>query len=282
MIALEIDTNLEDIQYSISKTDTTVAPGDFYQRGAFLPLEGGMITGRGIQKWFRCDYSSSNLRSHRSRRVPATDDAMLALFRSIAQEPILMGLLLLWLVVAVAGIAVLSHRLEKHVSPSTIIIPDLRFMGYSKPQLYQEFYHVVGRSGCNIYSALAFWDMLVLIPAYTLALATTWVHIARRTYDKVQSTQRRSGYWNADRGAFIVLPIALFDYFETLVQRHGCTLLASSDQELSVLLVRLASVSVSIKWSLLFLYFVSILDRLCKGFSGSTKRNHRAELPLWM
>jgi hypothetical protein len=238
-----------------------------------------MISLRRIQNWLWGDEIIQ--RPHGNRRFLGVDDLVLALFRTIAQEPLLMGLLLLWVVVAVAGIVILSQRLEKHVSPTVIIIPDLRVMGYSKAQLYQEFYHLIGPNGCVIYSTLAFWDMFVLIPAYTLALGTTWVHVSRRTYDKVPTAPRRSGYWNADRGASLVLPVALLDYVETVVQRHGCTLLASN-RELSSLLVRLASVSVSMKWSLLFLYFVSILDRLYKGYGGHPKRNHRVELPLWM
>ena len=203
------------------------------------------------------------------------DYVILESFRRLAQEPILLALLTLYFLVALAGIVIFSHRLQ---SIATVVLPDLRFMGYSKAQLYSEFYHVLGRDGCAIYSALALWDVAVFLPAYALGLGTAWVHLARRTYDRVSSSSS-SGYWNADRGAYWVLPIALCDLVETLVQRHGCTLLlsSSSNQELSKGIVRVASAAVSIKWALLLFFLVSMLDRVYKGFFV-----RRSELPLFL
>jgi hypothetical protein len=227
---------------------------------------------------------------HRQRR-DGNDNILLRLFRLIASEPILLILLCLWNVIAIFGVVVLSQRLDHIALPSLITVPDLRLMGYTSIQIYDDFYHVIGKDGCVIYSTLALWDIFILIPAYTLVLGTLYVHVTRSTYDKVY--QERRGYWNADQRAYLVVPIAISDLIETYIQRRGCTLMVQPQleshitiQQLSNIQIRIASMAVSMKWSLLGLFFISVVERLYRGYfvtgSKPTVGLEHRPLPLWM
>jgi hypothetical protein len=225
---------------------------------------------------YNCRYGY-NIGSRRS-------DALLYLFRLTANEPILTGLLIVWNSIAIAGVILLSKRLDDY-APS-VSVPDLRVRGYTSTQIYDEFYNTIGTEGCTIYYALATWDVFILIPAYTLLLGTLWVHVSRCTYDKMPFANQKCGYWNADRRAHIVMAIALMDCIETMLQRRGCALIMenSSDeqQQLSEMQIRLASTAVTLKWFLLLLFFLSIIERLYRGYAVGTKKATylRLQLPL--
>ena len=171
-------------------------------------------------------------------------DVILKLVRLISKEPILMILLCIWMIIAILGIIVLTERLQNTAAQlpnrrtGVVVVPDMRCLGYTHEQLYSEFYDRIGSHGCSIYSTLALWDIFILIPAYVLLLGTLYVHVTRYTYDKIATTTSMSiwnnqntfyqydrGYWNADRRVtYLLLPIAMFDWIETFIQRRGCTL----------------------------------------------------------
>ena len=281
---------------------------------------------------YRSSQSQNNNYHHRY-------DLLLHLLRMIAQEPILMVLLCIWNVIAILGIVVLSQRLQNAANEflvlgatnttttmmngstttttaanavAVVVVPDVRYLGYTHEQLYTEFYNRIGTHGCSIYSTLALWDIVVLVPAYILLLGTFYVHVTRYTYDKVITTSTTSmsiwntnnhnnihndpyerGYWNADRRvSYLLLPIAILDWIETFIQRRGCTLLLLQQQlpqlQLSHLQVRIASMSVSMKWSMLLFFAITIMERLYRVVSTiqtSKKQhpsNHHRLLPLWM
>ena len=249
-----------------------------------------------------------------------------------------MVLLCIWNVIAILGIVVLSQRLQNAANDflgatntiatmmngsttttttaanavAVVVVPDVRYLGYTHEQLYTEFYNRIGTHGCSIYSTLALWDIVVLVPAYILLLGTCYVHVTRYTYDKVITTSTTSmsiwntnnhnnihndpyerGYWNADRRvSYLLLPIAILDWIETFIQRRGCTLLLLQQQlpqlQLSHLQVRIASMSVSMKWSMLLFFAITIMERLYRvvGTIQTSKKqhpsNHHRLLPLWM
>jgi hypothetical protein len=232
----------------------------------------------------------------------AENDVLRQLLRLIASEPILMILLCVWNVIAILGVVILTQRLQNEAkrefltssiytkvdidatnhdnsnSYDTVILPDLRYFGYTPEQIYTEFYNPIGHHGCSIYSTLALWDICILVPAYILLLGTVYVHVTRYTYDQKMTTTiaiwksdddtYEKGYWNADqRVSYLLLPIAICDWTETLLQRRGCTLLP--EQQLSVPQVQIASIAVSMKWFLLGLLFLSILERLYRVIVGN-------------
>jgi hypothetical protein len=255
------------------------------------------------------------------RRRQHHDNVIIELFRFISNEIILFRLLIVWNIIAVIGIIVLSfrlsslhHHMNDNNSNTFIQVPDSYIMGYTTEQLYNNFYNVIGIEGCTIYTTLALWDIYILTPAYTLFLGTIYVYITRQTYDKIPQFDfigsnnhhhnTSNGYWNADQRAYLVLLIAIFDIIETILQKRGCTLLLqqhhtlsssttqapiilSSTYRLSNLQVRIASIAVSMKWSLLALFFLSIVERLyhCYKSSNSTTNKsklYERQLPLWM
>jgi hypothetical protein len=231
-------------------------------------------------------------------------DILLQLLRMISKEPILMILLCIWMVIAILGIIILSERLQNvatQQSNGVVILPDLRCLGYTHEQLYSDFYYRIGSPGCSIYSTLALWDIVILVPAYVLLLGTLYVHVTRYTYDKVITSTSMStwnnndtfyqydrGYWNADRRVtYLLLPIAILDWIETFIQRRGCTLLMLKEEqqreELSNIQVRIASFAVSLKWSLLGLFFLSIMERLYRVYCNMKQpSNNQRLLPLWI
>jgi hypothetical protein len=250
---------------------------------------------------------------------------LLQLLRLIVQETILFQILILWNIIAMIGIIVLSHRLiqsqqeqqQQHSHTTILKLPDLYIMGYTYQQIYDDFYNVIGMDGCTIYTTLALWDIYILIPAYTLFLGAIYVYVSRHTYDTIPqmdhilttssiSRRRSNGYWNADqRVPYLILPIAMMDIIETSIQKRGCTLLLHEQQghsttmisrstteqlissfHLSNIQVRIASIAVSMKWSMIALFFLSILERLyhcyvCRSKNNKSKLYDR-QLPLWM
>ena len=239
---------------------------------------------------------------------------LLHLLRLIVQEPLLMIVLCIWSVIAILGVVILSQRLQNSVPNNdgqheaaaaaavvVVVLPDARYLGYTHEQLYQEFYHRVGRDGCSIYSTLALWDIFVMVPAYILLLGTLYVRVTRYTYDKVTSSTSilwntttashgdhdehhayDRGYWNADRRApHLLWPIALSDWTETVLQRRGCTLLLQQQpEELSNYQVQMASMAVSLKWFLLGVFAVLIMERLVRVFSTAKHSSDKHQLPI--
>ena len=234
---------------------------------------------------------------------------LLHLLRLIVQEPLLMIVLCIWSVIAILGVVILSQRLQdsvpnegQHVAAAAaVVLPDARYLGYTHEQLYQEFYHRVGRDGCLIYSTLALWDIFVMVPAYILLLGTLYVRVARYTYDKVTSSTSilwntttashgdhdehhayDRGYWNADRRApHLLWPIALSDWTETVLQRRGCTLLLQQQpEELSNYQVQMASMAVSLKWFLLGVFAVLIMERFVRVYGTAKHSSDKHQLPI--
>ena len=238
---------------------------------------------------------------------------LLHLLRLIVQEPLLMIVLCIWSVIAILGVVILSQRLQNsvpndghHVAAAAavvvvVVLPDARYLGYTHEQLYQEFYHRVGRDGCSIYSTLALWDIFVMVPAYILLLGTLYVRVTRYTYDKVTSSTSilwntttashgdhdehhayDRGYWNADRRApHLLWPIALSDWTETVLQRRGCTLLLQQQpEELSNYQVQMASMAVSLKWFLLGVFAVLIMERFVRVYGTAKHSSDKHQLPI--
>ena len=96
------------------------------------------------------------------------------------------------------------------------------------------------------------------------------------------------GYWNADRRVtYLLLPIAMFDWIETFIQRRGCTLLLlqaeQQHEQLSTVQVRIASAAVSLKWALFGLFALSIMERIYRVYcSIKHPSNNQQLLPLWI
>jgi len=184
------------------------------------------------------------MRARASQKAPAAATLLLP-FRIVADHPrLLLPLSILLFLIALIGTMILLGELKKY--PGGTNTPDLRVMGYTVAELNQ-YYDNLGVEGCRSYVSLANWDFFPVMPSYIVTLGALHVLSARKL--KI-----------ADRGAYLLLLVFLFDIVETFLQRRGAVLYPD---RLSTVQILLASACCSLKSLSLFL---SILQLLVGGF----------------
>lgn len=215
----------------------------------------------------------------------AKNGPLLSIFAAILDEPVLLVLIVLLNGIAWVGMAMLSAPL-KHRYPHHPL-PDLRVAGYTVDEL-NIFYAAIGPEGCQLYVAVANWDLFPFTVSYALLLGTALVW-----------TARQNG-WSATVehvAARVAAATAMADLVETYVQRRGCSSVTYDHdpppQPLSPTLIRMASACLQIKWILISLSVATIitgnLPRILIHYSRRRRRlimlqnnNKRRKQPWWM